>query len=239
MSDRSALLEKIKEKDEIEKKIAELSKLAVSNVNLVDTEGFPRNDLDVHTIRTHRNALAKLQTDHKRLMKEIEEGMLHYTPLRANSSKLEKSGEKPSVEKPKAKETEKKETEKKETKKKETEKKETEKKETEKKENDGQERKSVSNGEGVSMKPFYLVDQVYEDSPASQAGLKIGDKIIKFGGITYAKKSPEAIQKIISHSIGRKLPVSVLRVGEGVVDLHLVPQKWSGRGLVGAHLADI
>ena len=40
--------------------------------NLVDKEGYPRNDVDVHKIRTLRNKYACLQTDHKTLMNTIE-----------------------------------------------------------------------------------------------------------------------------------------------------------------------
>lgn len=40
--------------------------------NLIDKNGFPRNDIDIHTIRIKRNRYACLQTDHKELMKKIE-----------------------------------------------------------------------------------------------------------------------------------------------------------------------
>lgn len=40
---------------------------------LVDKEGFPRADIDVHTVRHARQRIACLQTDHSLLMKEIEE----------------------------------------------------------------------------------------------------------------------------------------------------------------------
>ena len=39
---------------------------------LTDSEGFPRNDVDVYRARQLRNRLAVLQTDHKALMKKIE-----------------------------------------------------------------------------------------------------------------------------------------------------------------------
>jgi len=40
--------------------------------NLIDDEGFPRADMDIHLIRIQRNKRALLQTDHKAKMKEIE-----------------------------------------------------------------------------------------------------------------------------------------------------------------------
>ena len=40
--------------------------------SLVDDEGFPRADVDVYRVRTLRNCLACIQTDHKALMAKIE-----------------------------------------------------------------------------------------------------------------------------------------------------------------------
>ena len=42
---------------------------------LVDTEGFPRGDIDVWTVRTERAKLAELHTDHKRVTADIERVM--------------------------------------------------------------------------------------------------------------------------------------------------------------------
>ena len=39
---------------------------------LIDAEGFPRSDIDVHAVLEKRNRLAIINTDHKRLMEEIE-----------------------------------------------------------------------------------------------------------------------------------------------------------------------
>jgi len=43
---------------------------------LVDADGFPRGDIDVHRARTLRHRLAILRTDHKRTMKEMEHHLL-------------------------------------------------------------------------------------------------------------------------------------------------------------------
>lgn len=40
---------------------------------LVDPEGYPRADVDVHRARLLRHRLACIQTDHKQIMKQIEE----------------------------------------------------------------------------------------------------------------------------------------------------------------------
>lgn len=42
---------------------------------LVDGDGFPRNDIDVHQVRVARNQIICLQNDLKGLLKEIEKGL--------------------------------------------------------------------------------------------------------------------------------------------------------------------
>lgn len=73
----------LKRKDLIESRVkaiaVELEELGIGlNGKLVDSEGYPRNDLDVYRIRELRNEHARLQTDHKTLMKEIEAELPKY-----------------------------------------------------------------------------------------------------------------------------------------------------------------
>ena len=42
---------------------------------LIDKDGYPRADVDVHRARVLRNRLAVITTDHKEIMKKIEEGL--------------------------------------------------------------------------------------------------------------------------------------------------------------------
>ncbi|KAL3321068.1 26S proteasome non-ATPase regulatory subunit 9 [Cichlidogyrus casuarinus] len=53
--------------------------------HLVDAEGFPRNDVDVHQIRTARNRLKCLNTDHKEVMTRLEDLLMQ---LHATAKKL-------------------------------------------------------------------------------------------------------------------------------------------------------
>ncbi|KAK6173313.1 hypothetical protein SNE40_016788 [Patella caerulea] len=68
-----------KKRDELEKEIAELTEVLDSQQGvgldgpLVDSQGFPRNDIDVYSVRHARHNIICLQNDHKALMKEIEE----------------------------------------------------------------------------------------------------------------------------------------------------------------------
>eukprot|EP00924_Labyrinthula_sp_SR-Ha-C_P008511 snap_masked-scaffold_32-processed-gene-2.4-mRNA-1 protein AED:0.68 eAED:0.68 QI:0/-1/0/1/-1/1/1/0/211 len=84
-------------KEEIEKEIEEI-KVSLDNQgvglkgNLIDKEGFPRNDVDLFAVRTERQRFNILQTDHKNLMKEIEKTLKEYMSLpiagHENQSKL-------------------------------------------------------------------------------------------------------------------------------------------------------
>merc|ERR1711998_270390 len=79
MSDE--LKSKMREKDAVEAEIVALSEyLETQGVpglhgGLVDAEGFPRADVDVHAVRSARHRLACLNTDHEALMKVIEGGL--------------------------------------------------------------------------------------------------------------------------------------------------------------------
>ncbi|XP_062591886.1 26S proteasome non-ATPase regulatory subunit 9-like [Saccostrea cucullata] len=71
----------MKRKDEIEAEIKALLEVLDSqkgigmNEPLIDTEGYPRADIDVYTVRHTRHKVICLQNDHKAVMNEIEEGL--------------------------------------------------------------------------------------------------------------------------------------------------------------------
>eukprot|EP01080_Neovahlkampfia_damariscottae_P000137 gene137-4383_t len=89
----------IKKKEDMEELIEELTsglkKSGGITGALVDQEGFPRSDIDVHQTLIMRNKLNCLKTDYKFLMKEIEEGMyaLHAT-YKTEEKKVEEKVEK-------------------------------------------------------------------------------------------------------------------------------------------------
>ncbi|KAB7499562.1 26S proteasome non-ATPase regulatory subunit 9 [Armadillidium nasatum] len=53
------------------------------NGSLVDSDGYPRSDIDVYQVRHARHDIICLQNDHKALMKKIEQGLqdLHQQSL--------------------------------------------------------------------------------------------------------------------------------------------------------------
>lgn len=79
METRDKLKDMIAKKNNMEEEIKQLYDVLLSQGNvgmtepLVDTEGFPRNDIDVYQVRSSRNKISCLQNDHKSLMEQIEE----------------------------------------------------------------------------------------------------------------------------------------------------------------------
>mmetsp|Transcript_13861 Transcript_13861/g.20899 ORF Transcript_13861/g.20899 Transcript_13861/m.20899 type:complete len:268 (+) Transcript_13861:44-847(+) len=87
-----------------------------------------------------------------------------------------------------------------------------------------------------TLKPFYLIDKIFDQSPSQDAGLKTSDLVIKFGSMTFNNQSPKMMQQIVQQSVNKPIPVIVKRNPEGFITLQLTPQQWSGKGLLGCHL---
>lgn len=72
-------------------------------------------------------------------------------------------------------------------------------------------------------------------SPAEKSGLKIGDKLLKFGSVTYKNhRNLQAIPDVVLNNLNNKVIVVVKREGmsENVI-LNLIPQIWDGKGYLG------
>jgi len=207
--EKQHLLNLIKARDELEQKIAKLQSENVPGA-LVDEEGFPRADVDVYGITFVRAELAKLQTDHKNAMKEIEQAMTKYH-AHLKSSQPQGQGSSSSEAAPVV----------------------TQKQPVERKETpvQGTQASTIP----ADLEPFYIVRQVFLDSPAFSAGLVVDDKVLQFGTVTKANNTPSSIAEVVSHSVGKSVRVVVKR-GEDIKELFLTPQQWSGRGLLGCHI---
>ncbi|CAK9822174.1 26S proteasome non-ATPase regulatory subunit 9 [Anthophora retusa] len=83
------VLQLMKDKDKIESDLKDLKEiLDVNHVSmdeaLVDSEGYPRNDIDVYQVRHARHKIICLMNDHKAIMKKIEEGLHRVHALAGN-----------------------------------------------------------------------------------------------------------------------------------------------------------
>ena len=85
-ANRAALKALVVQRDAMEREILDIQEalsadnLGGVNTPIVDREGFPRADIDVHTTLTLRNKLVKLNNDHKALMARIEAGLMGALP---------------------------------------------------------------------------------------------------------------------------------------------------------------
>jgi len=106
-----------------------------------------------------------------------------------------------------------------------------------------------------SLIPFAVLDSISQSSPASEAGLHVGDLIVKFGTATFSNHNnlslvAENVSQAASES--KSIPVTLLRrrrmnsmhdvvhdVEAGVrntIVLDVYPKRWSGRGVLGCHI---
>jgi 26S proteasome regulatory subunit N4 len=181
--------------------------------NLVDEEGFPRADINIHTIRTQRHRLACLRTDHKIASDQIEKLLLEALAPCGDDAAASSTGVAGSESHPAAAST-----------------------------------ASSATAPAASIPgsvpprpPFAIVDEVKAGSPASTAGLLIGDAIVAFGAISLRSMATNqaamaALPGCLREHEGREIAVAVNR-GSDFVELKLTPSRWEGQGLLGCHVA--
>ncbi|KAK9947342.1 hypothetical protein M0R45_002973 [Rubus argutus] len=176
--------------------------------NLLNSEGFPREDIDIPTVRAERRRLAELRNDHKEITEKLDRNIqvLHSAKLAPNSSSLKPSdGQSASV--VNAGESA----------------------------SSTNVHRDSSNAMDVTVSvPFALVDEITDASPAAEDGLQLGDQIVKFGNV---ENGDNLLQKLASEAQtnqGCAVPVMVLRQG-AQVNLMVTPRTWQGRGLLGCH----
>ncbi|KAL0100071.1 hypothetical protein PUN28_019497 [Cardiocondyla obscurior] len=90
---KDAVLQLMKDKDKIESDLRALKEILDCNhvgmdEPLIDSEGYPRQDIDVYQVRHTRHKIICLTNDHKDVMKKIEEG-LHKVHNLAGASNVE------------------------------------------------------------------------------------------------------------------------------------------------------
>ncbi|KAG4077141.1 hypothetical protein HA402_016128 [Bradysia odoriphaga] len=87
--------------------------------------------------------------------------------------------------------------------------------------------------------PFVRVNFVSPGSPAEAAGIRFNDEIIEFGSLNASNfRELTQISEIVKHRQNERIPIRVQRDNK-VNELCLVPQTWSGRGLLGCNVVVI
>ncbi|WVZ21060.1 hypothetical protein V8G54_008382 [Vigna mungo] len=197
--------------------IARLSQPGAPGVSgaLLDSEGFPRSDIDIPVVRAERRRLAELRNDHKEITEKINQNIqiLHSARLESRSSVYKNPGN-----------------------------------------GDGSDSQTSSTTDTVSSmtsqnvlmrhspnsmdvdvlisRPFAMVDEIADSSPAVEDGLQLGDQILKFGDVEAGDNLLQRLSSEAQSNMGRAVPVVIVRQGI-VINLSVTPRSWQGRGLLG------
>ena len=94
------------------------------------------------------------------------------------------------------------------------------------------------------LQPFALITEVTVNSPAFAAGIKVDDRVMRFGHVT--ARTPgnlQALAKLVRESEGQELRVHLLRKNALNEDVEstvtIVPHKWEGAGLLGCRFQPV
>ncbi|KAG0092449.1 putative 26S proteasome regulatory subunit [Podila epicladia] len=180
---------------------------------LVDSNGFPRSDIDLVAVTTARSNIVKLKNDHKAVMLQIEEALhaVHAEALAEREKKKQEVAQVAAIQDPTSSSTS---------------------STTAHTSHPG----SGSNTAEAHLTPFAKVNAVAPDSPSKEAGLLQGDKIVAFGTVTAS--TPNVMPSLSEHVQSRENKPILVKVLRGdASELHsviLVPrQGWGGRGMLG------
>uniref|UniRef100_A0A1A9WVH5 Nas2 N-terminal domain-containing protein n=1 Tax=Glossina brevipalpis TaxID=37001 RepID=A0A1A9WVH5_9MUSC len=208
---KEKLMQLMANKDKLEAKINGFGQILNANIGmhgpLVDSEGYPRNDIDVHQVRQARQQIICLQNDHKTLMKEIEK-LLHQLHTGSKNSDERHQQQQQQQQQ-----------------------------DTNNESNDDTQEDHETSISEIDFKIIAKVNHVSAGSPAEKAGLRIGDHIARFGTITSSNFNGElqTIASLVKHMQNQRIPLRVVRNGI-VLDMTLIPESWSGRGLLGCNI---
>lgn len=84
----------------------------------------------------------------------------------------------------------------------------------------------------IVSRPFAVVDEIADGSPAAEDGLQLGDQIVKFGNVESGDNLLHRLSSEAQASQGLALTLVAMRQGE-LINLTVTPRTWQGRGLLG------
>ncbi|KAF3974258.1 hypothetical protein ACB098_01G328400 [Castanea mollissima] len=187
--------------------------------NLVDSEGFPRSDIDIPVVRAERRRLSELRNDHKVTTEKIDQNIqiLHSSRLASRSSPPKESvqgnpegsnnqnspvvSDVPSASSHNVV---------------------------------LRDSSSDMDVDVMASIPFAMVDEIADASPAAEDGLQLGDQIVKFGNVEAGENLLQRLASEAQTNQGCAIPVVIMRQG-APINLTVTPRTWLGRGLLGCH----
>ncbi|XP_022969625.1 26S proteasome non-ATPase regulatory subunit 9-like [Cucurbita maxima] len=178
--------------------------------NLVDSEGFPRSDIDIPVILSERRRLTELRNDHTEITEKINRNIqvLHSVKPASSLSLSRDAGNTEGSNVTVASPT-----------------------------SNGISQSNSSTTMDVDANvsiPFALVDEIVNASPAADDGLQLGDQVLKFGNVEAGDDLLHKLAFEAQSNQGRPIPVVVMRHGS-THNLTVTPRSWQGRGLLGCH----
>jgi len=103
-----------------------------------------------------------------------------------------------------------------------------------------------SNGASAPSIPvaFAVIDIVSPSSPASEAGLLVNDRVVRFGRVNSSNQLSNqsalvSVRDLVASSENRRISVVVERIVREqpqMIVIALTPSRWTGTGLLGCHL---
>ncbi|XP_055822919.1 uncharacterized protein LOC129891548 [Solanum dulcamara] len=179
--------------------------------NLVDSEGFPRTDIDIPTVRADRRRLSELRNDRKIITEKIDQNIqvLHSARLASTPSSVKDSGVQGSAI------------------------------------NIGSSSSpsnyTVTTATSASMdvdvvfsRPFAVIDEITEASPAAEDGLQLGDQVVRFGNVQSGENLLQRLAAEAQSNQGCAVSMTVMRQG-AMTNVQVTPRVWQGRGLLGCN----
>ncbi|KDO59456.1 hypothetical protein CISIN_1g026990mg [Citrus sinensis] len=150
--------------------------------NLVDSEGFPRTDIDIHLVRSERRRLAGddggSNNQNPSILGTVQSASFNNAVPRNSPAAMDV--------------------------------------------------------DVIIRRPFAVIDEITDASPAAEDGLQLGDQVLKFGTVEAGDNLLERLAAEGRKNQGNAVPVVIMRQG-GLINLAVTPRPWQGRGLLGCH----
>ncbi|XP_030523560.1 26S proteasome non-ATPase regulatory subunit 9 isoform X2 [Rhodamnia argentea] len=184
--------------------------------NLVDSEGFPRTDIDIPVVRAERRRLSELRNDHKEITDKLDENIqvLHSARLAPRSAPAKGSGGAVGLDLTNTSHVDA--------------------AASESSHNIAQRDTPTDMDVVILSRPFAVVDEITDGSPAAEDGLQLGDQIVKFGNVESGDNLLQRLSSEAQANQGHALTLVAMRQGEPI-NLTVTPRAWQGRGLLGCH----
>ncbi|PON41908.1 PDZ domain containing protein [Parasponia andersonii] len=182
--------------------------------NLLDSEGFPRSDVDIPVVRAERLRLSELRNDHKEITEKINRNIevMHSARLAPRTSSPKEPGldvrsdNRTSVTLSDVASAS--------------------------SNNVPSGSSNVMDVDMIASIPFAMVDEIADASPAAEDGLQLGDQIVKFGNVEAGDNLLQRLASEAQSNEGSAILVVLMRHG-AIINVTVTPRTWQGRGLLG------